>query len=375
MALRVLVVDDTITYRKIISDVLQEIPGIEVVGTANNGKTALARIQSLHPDLITLDIEMPEMNGLEVLEAIRTQGIKLGVVMVSAFTRRGSELTIRALELGAFDFITKSEEGTAEQNRQRIKNSLAPLLKAYSQRLEIRSILKGAPPPPATTLPTKPPVAQPVEPARVDLSDLSQRMHRVSGKFRPEMILIGISTGGPNALSVLIPKLPANLGVPVLLVQHMPPMFTRTLAESLDKQSALKVKEAEDAEGVMPNTVYIAPGGKHMKVASNSNGKTVIQISDEPPENNCKPSVDTLFRSAAYNFPGRTCAVIMTGMGNDGTLGLRLIKRHPSWVIAQNEASCVVFGMPKEAIAAGIVDLISPLDGIAEEICKAVQGF
>jgi two-component system, chemotaxis family, protein-glutamate methylesterase/glutaminase len=374
MTLRILIVDDTVTYRKIISDALQGIPGIEVVGTASNGKTALARIQTLRPDLITLDIEMPELNGLEVLEAIRAQAIEVGVIMVSAFTRRGSELTIRALELGAFDFITKSEEGSVEQNRQHIQNSLIPLVKAYSQRVEIRSILKGTGIPPA---PVPKPATIPVaaDTGKVDLSDLSQRMQRVSGKIRPEMVLIGVSTGGPSALTQVIPKLPANLGVPVLLVQHMPPMFTRTLAESLDKQSELKVKEAEHAEEVLANTVYIAPGGKHMKVASGNNGKSVIQISDDPPENNCKPSVDTLFRSAAYNFPGRVCAVIMTGMGNDGTLGLRLIKRNPAWVIAQNEASCVVFGMPKEAINAGVVDTILPLEGIAEEICKAVQGF
>ena len=358
--------------------------------SASNGKTALARIQALHPDVATLDIEMPEMNGLEVLEAVRAQGIELGVVMVSAFTRRGSELTIRALELGAFDFITKAEDGGIEQNKVRIQNALAPLLKAYAQRLEIRSILKGTTTP--SHLPVKPaPSAAPVvtnrpapvevrrtdpaEAQKVDLSTLSQRMQRVSGKFRPEMVLIGISTGGPNALAQVIPKLPANLGVPVLVVQHMPPMFTRTLAESLDKQSGLKVKEAEHSENVLPNVVYIAPGGKQMKVAPGTDGKPVIQITDDPPENNCKPSADTLFRSAAFNFPGRACAVIMTGMGGDGTLGLRLIKRSPTWVIAQNEASCVVFGMPKEAISAGVVDVVIPLEGIAEEIYRVVQGF
>ena len=374
MTLRVLVVDDTVTYRKIISDALSTLPGVEVVGTASNGKTALARILALRPDVATLDIEMPEMNGLEVLEAVRAQGIELGVVMVSAFTKRGSELTIRALQLGAFDFITKAEDGDIEQNRQRIQNALGPLLKAYAQRLEIRSILKGTSTPGAS--PPKPgaaPAAGVTRPA--DLADVSLRMEKASGKFRPERVLIGVSTGGPYALADVIPKLPGNLGVPILLVQHMPPMFTRTLAESLDKQSALKVKEAEHGDPVVANTVYIAPGGKHMKVISGPGGKPVIQISDDPPENNCKPSVDTLFRSAAYTFPGRTCAVIMTGMGADGTLGLRLIKRSPAWVIAQNEASCVVFGMPKEAIAAGVVDVIAPLESIAGEICKAVQGF
>jgi two-component system chemotaxis response regulator CheB len=192
--------------------------------------------------------------------------------------------------------------------------------------------------------------------------------------MRPELILIGVSTGGPHALARVLPALPASLGVPLLVVQHMPPLFTRSLAESLDRQCALRVKEAEQGETALANTVYIAPGGKQMKVTPNPGGQPSILISDDPPENNCKPSVDTLFRSAAHHYAGKLCGVIMTGMGSDGTLGLRLIKRHPAWVIAQDEASCVVFGMPKEAIAAGVVDVIVPLDRIAGEIHKSVLG-
>jgi two-component system, chemotaxis family, protein-glutamate methylesterase/glutaminase len=416
LGLRVLVVDDTVTYRKIIGDALAGIPGVEVVGTASNGRMALSRIQALRPDLITLDNEMPEMNGLEVLEAVRDQGIELGVIMVSAFTRRGSELTIRALELGAFDFITKVGEGGFEQNRLRIQNELAPMLRAYGQRRDIRAILRGDGRPvvpgfqpgdggipgktpggtpgfkpgatgegetpghkpgdgsmpgktPGGTPGFKPGDGRPVAPGFKPADGGRER------KPRPDLVLIGVSTGGPNALGRVIPRLPANLGVPVLIVQHMPPLFTRTLAESLDKQSALRVKEAEHLEPALPNRVYIAPGGKQMKISISPSGKPIIQISDDPPENNCKPSADTLFRSAAYHFPGRTCAVIMTGMGSDGTLGLRLIKRNPAWIIAQDEATCIVFGMPKEAIAAGVVDVVSALDGIAGEICKAVMGI
>ena len=373
MTLRVLVVDDTVTFRKILSDALAEIPGVEVVGTAHHGKMALTKIQSLKPDLVTLDIEMPEMSGLEVLEAIRAQGIDVGVIVVSSFTRRGSEMTIRALELGAFDFITKSTEGDYAQNREHIRSILTPLVKAYAQRREIRAILHDVRiPKPGTPTRVEPTAAAPVE--RVETYQLPP-VATGAGRPRPEMVLIGVSTGGPNALAKVIPALPANLGVPVLIVQHMPPMFTRTLAESLDKQSALRVKEAEHNEMLQPNTVYIAPGGKQMKLAAGQGGNAFIQITDDPPENNCKPSVDTLFRSAALHFPGRACAVIMTGMGSDGTLGLRLIKRQSSRVIAQDEASCVVFGMPKEAIAAGVVDVILPLDGIAGEIRKTVQGL
>jgi len=374
MTLRVLVVDDTVTFRKILSDALAEIPGVEVVGTAQHGKMALSRIQSLQPDLVTLDIEMPEMDGLEVLKAIRVQGLNVGAIMVSSFTKRGSEMTIRALELGAFDFITKSTEGDYAQNRENIRRTLTPLLKAYAQRRDIRAILQDVRGAPGTASAA---ATQAISPAKVKntaAEDPGQASPPAARK-RPEIVLIGVSTGGPNALARVIPALPASLGVPVLIVQHMPPMFTRTLAESLDKQSALHVKEAEHNEIALPNVVYIAPGGKQMKITAGQAGAPLIQISDDPPENNCRPSADTLFRSAALHFPGRTCAVIMTGMGSDGTLGLRLIKRQTARIIAQDEASCVVFGMPKEAIAAGVVDIICPLDGIAAEIRKTVQGI
>lgn len=367
MALRVLVVDDSVIFRKIIGDVLSALPNVEVVGVASNGKTALARLPLLKPDLITLDIEMPEMNGLEVLEAIRSQGLEVGAIVLSAFTRHGSDLTIRALELGAFDFIPKVVDGDLEQNRAALEKVLAPLIKAYAQRREIQSILRGS----AMPRPSE------IKSAGVseDLSGVTRRMQQVASKPRAEMVLIGVSTGGPNALAQVIPQLPADLDVPVLIVQHMPALFTRSLADSLKKHSSLMVKEAESGELVLPNCVYIAPGGRQMKVMSRPDGRPIVQITDDPPENNCRPAVDYLFRSAAYGFPGRACAVIMTGMGNDGTLGLRLLRRNPCWVIAQDEASCVVYGMPKEAVAAGVVDISVPLDQIAAEIRKAVKGF
>jgi len=382
MGLRVLVVDDTVTFRKILGDALVEIAGVEVVGIAHHSKMALARIQSLHPDLLTLDIEMPEMDGLEVLEAIRAQKMDVGVITVSTFTRRGCEMTIRALELGAFDFITKASKGDYNQNREAIRSALAPLIKAYSQYRNIRSVLHPTERKFSENMPLAKVLPSHLEQARVDtvgkggaLSGSSSSSFAGKGKSKPDLVLIGVSTGGPNALEKVIPALPAGLGVPVFIVQHMPAMFTRSLAESLDKQSALRVKEAEHNELSLPNTVYIAPGGKQMKLAVGQGGTPFIQITDDPAENNCKPSADTLFRSAAFHFPGRTCAVIMTGMGSDGKSGLRLIKRYPAQVIAQDEASCIVFGMPKEAIAAGVVDVIIPLDGIAGEICKTVQGL
>lgn len=372
MTYRALVVDDTAIFRKVISEALSSVPGIEVVGTASNGALALAKIQSSRPDLVFLDIEMPEMNGFEVLQAIRDQKIDVTVVMVSAFTRHGSAMTIRALELGAFDFITKSTDGSIEQNREKINSAVSTILKAYTRQREIQSILRGKPTP-AAAAPTAAAPRSPTQPAR--LPEIQQRMEKLSRGAPIDMVVLGISTGGPNALAQMLPRLPADLNVPVLIVQHMPPLFTKSLAESLDGRCALRVKEAEDGEIALPNYIYIAPGGRQMKVTNGADGKIMIQITDDPPENNCRPSADTLFRSVAHHFPGRACGVIMTGMGNDGTMGLRLMKRNGARVIAQDETSCVVFGMPKEAIEAGVVDTIVPLNDIAGEIRKAIQGM
>ena len=191
---------------------------------------------------------------------------------------------------------------------------------------------------------------------------------------RPEIVLIGVSTGGPAALARLLPLLPADLGVPVAVVQHMPPIFTQSLAESLSGKCSLRVREAADGDKLEPGLVLIAPGGRHLRLASSPDAVARAQITDDPPENNCRPAVDYLFRSAANALPGRAMAVILTGMGNDGTLGLRLLKRHGCFTIAQDEATSVVFGMPKAAIEAGVVDLVLPLDAIAARILATVRG-
>jgi two-component system chemotaxis response regulator CheB len=186
-------------------------------------------------------------------------------------------------------------------------------------------------------------------------------------------VLIGVSTGGPSALATVLPALPADLGVPVLVVQHMPPMFTEPLAASLSKKSALRVKEATEGECAVAGNVYIAPGGSHMKVMRGGRGEVVLRITADPPEHNCRPSVDYLFRSAALNFPGRSIAVVLTGMGADGALGLRLLRREGCFSIAQDEATSVVFGMPREAIATGAIDQVLPLTNIAGAISRAVR--
>lgn len=363
--MRVVVADDAILFRRVMEQVLNSIPGVEVVGLAPNGKLALQRVQELKPDVLTLDMEMPEMDGLAVLDALKGAPGAPAVIVVSALTLHGGRLTLQALQKGAFDFITKPDEAGAEKSRESLLAELSPRIRALSLRLGVRGILRGAalPSTPASS-PAPAPVAVPVA-ARAT----------VPVSLKPEMVLIGVSTGGPNTLAALLPALPPTLGVPIFLVQHMPPLFTQSLAENLAGKCSLKVREAAHDEVAEPNTVYIAPGGHHMRLApAGSDGRKVIQITDDPPENNCRPAVDYLFRSAASHYPGRSLAVILTGMGSDGTLGLRLLKRHGCHVIAQDEASSVVWGMPKAAVDAGVVDVVLPLESIAGKIASLVRG-
>jgi two-component system chemotaxis response regulator CheB len=365
--LKVLIVDDTIVYRKIVSDVLSDLPHVEVVGSAHNGKAAITKIASLKPDLLTLDIEMPEMNGLEVLEFIKDKGIDVGAIMLSTLTHEGGEMTMKALDLGAFDFILKPQEGNMAENTQTLKKTIVPILKAFSRRNEIKHLLNGK-------IDSK---TVSKEDKLLSTSDqVVQRMNTITGRLRQkaEIVAIGISTGGPKALAQMMPSLPSNLGAPILIVQHMPPMFTTSLAKSLDAKCSIEVREAKDGEPVLSNVAFIAPGGKQMKIMAGADGKTrVIKITDDPPENNCKPSADYLFRSIAHHYVGRATGVIMTGMGSDGFLGLELMKRTGSTIIAQNDETSVVYGMPKKPIDAGIVDIIAPLDMIASEICLTVK--
>jgi two-component system chemotaxis response regulator CheB len=382
MALRVLVVDDTVVFRKGIAEVLKTIPEVEVVGTASNGKIAIARVAELKPDLITLDVDMPEMDGLAVLEELRRRRMELGVVMVSALTLKGGRSTIRALELGAFDFIAKPEGGSFEDNNRKVREALLPIVRAFLRKKEIHAILTsgGLSPSKPSSLATSVRPARTLVPARAaSVPAPTATSHKTTGyttavkKCKPEIVVIGVSTGGPAALAQMLPTLPADLGAPMVIVQHMPAIFTQTLAQSLDVKCALRVQEAEPSELLLVNRIYLAPGGRQTKVEIDSEGRRVFRITDDPPENNCKPSVDYLFRSVALNIPGRCCAVIMTGMGNDGTVGLRLLKRSGSHVIAQDAATSVVFGMPKSAIDAGVVDAVLPLEQIASAIVQSVK--
>jgi two-component system, chemotaxis family, protein-glutamate methylesterase/glutaminase len=387
MSLKVLVADDSILFRRVLSDTLASLPDVVVVGTAANGRQAVQKVLELKPDLLTLDMEMPELDGIGVLDALRQAGSTTAVVVVSALTRKGGQLTMRALERGAFDFITKPDTTTADQSRDAIKRELAPLVRAIAQKAEIKSILRtpapsataGAPRPAAAPPPPRPisittTLALPPTPS-APAGSIASRMERIASPGKPGFVLIGVSTGGPAALARIFAELPGTLGVPVFIVQHMPPLFTQSLAESLSAKSALSVREAVHGETAVANTAYIAPGGRHLRLAVAPDGGIQLQITDDPPEQNCRPAVDYLFRSASIAFPGRAMAVILTGMGSDGTLGLRLLRRHGCFTIAQDETTCVVYGMPRSAVEAGVVDAVVPLDGIARRLVAAVRGL
>jgi len=362
MAVKVLVVDDSVVYRRVLSDALRSLPDVEVAGSVANGSLVAAKVRELQPDLITLDIEMPGMNGIQVMDALRQASLDVKVLVISSLTLSGGQLTLQALQNGAFDFITKPAEANPADNFRRIREELAPRMRAVAHRLEVQNILRSG------LVENRPEPA--VRPAAVKPAIPPALVRR-----KPEMVVIGVSTGGPNALAEIFASLPGDLGVPILVVQHMPPIFTQLLAANLSAHSALPVKEAKHNEEIVPNAAYIAPGGRHMRLIPGVNGTRLLQLTDDPPENCCRPSVDYLFRSVANHFPARALAIILTGMGDDGAAGLRLLKQSGSTVIAQDEASCVVFGMPKAAIEAGAVDIVLPLRLIAERVAGLVRGW
>jgi two-component system, chemotaxis family, protein-glutamate methylesterase/glutaminase len=348
-SLRVMVVDDTSLYRMLVTNALRDVEGVEVVGSAPDGKAALGKIEQLKPDLITLDVEMPVMDGLTTLEHLRQQYPKIGVVMVSSLTQRGAETTLHALDLGAFDFVGKPDGKDVNANREALTSGLKRVVQAFTTRRSLQPLMK----------------AKPAVPARAPL--------KVAAPAKIEAVAIGISTGGPNALGEMVPMLPGDLGVPVFIVQHMPPRFTAALAATLDLKSSLKVVEGADGQKVEAGTVYIAPGGLHMKVKKRGT-QTVLETTQDPPEHHCRPAVDYLFRSIAEVYGKSALGVIMTGMGSDGAKGLAVMKQKGSHVLAQDEESCVVFGMPMEAVKAGVTDEQLPLGQIAARITSLVKG-
>lgn len=370
--LRILVVDDTVIYRKIVSDILSRLPGVQVVGVAAHGRIALQKIEELRPDLLTLDLEMPEMDGLGLLQAMRDRSLTAGAIMLSAFTTQGADATVAALKLGAFDFVVKPSGKDAEQNAAALESQLREKIEAFTKaRFGARkpSLVAAA----AVPVRSEPAPAS----AGTGTSDVVSRMSRITriSPGKPEVVAIGISTGGPQALNRMLPMLPAELAVPVLVVQHMPPKFTLSLAHDLAARCKLRPSEAVDGDEVTAGRILIAPGGRQMKIVRKDDGSgLVVRITDDPPENHCRPSVDYLFRSVAHACGGRCVGVIMTGMGSDGALGCKLMKRQGASILAQDETTCVVFGMPKIPVEEGIADVVAPLDNIAGEITRLSAG-
>ncbi len=361
---RVLVVDDAVTYRKIVRDVLASAPDVEVVGVAANGKIALQKIEQLRPDLLTLDLEMPEVDGLEVLRRLKAADSRVGAIMLSAFTGEGAKATVAALDLGAFDFVLKPTGTCPAESAAQLKADLYPKIEAFAKNRQIHHThLENTPPPRATMQPQ----------AAEEIGEVAKRMADVAaGRSQmPRVVALGISTGGPQALATMMPKLPGDLATPLLIVQHMPPMFTKSLADSLNDKCALTVLEAEQGQVVEAGYALVAPGGKQMKVIKEGNNR-VVRITDDPPERSCRPSVDYLFRSVANIYGGAALAVVMTGMGDDGALGCRLLKRQGASILVQDEATCVVYGMPRTIVEDGTADVVLPLNRIADQIVQAV---
>ncbi|MBF0469957.1 MAG: chemotaxis response regulator protein-glutamate methylesterase [Gammaproteobacteria bacterium] len=377
MAIRALVIDDTILYRTVIGAILKGIPEIELVGSAANGELGLAKIRQLQPELVTLDVDMPVLDGISTLKKMKEEGLSSTVIMVSAKTQSGSQATIQALELGAFDFITKPEGSSADDSRAELRRQLREVLNKYQQSpLSLRRE-RGAVVAPQRTPPPSPSSAVgrlrergivTSTPAATTAAPLRPKA-RLSHS-RSALIAIGISTGGPNALGQMLPRLPQNLSVPVIVVQHMPPIFTRTLAESLDRKCSLRVKEAEHGEILSRGTIYIAPGGRQLALDS----QRQLVVTDDPPENNCKPAVDYLFRSVAREYGASATCVIMTGMGSDGRLGVETVRAAGGWIIAQDRDSSTVYGMPKVVVEAGLADEVASLDEMAAAIVRTVSG-
>jgi two-component system, chemotaxis family, protein-glutamate methylesterase/glutaminase len=345
--IRILVVDDSVVIRKILAETLGSDPHLEVVGVASDGRIGLAKIAQLRPDLITLDVEMPVMNGLETLAELRKLYPKLPVVMFSTLTERGASATLDALSLGASDYATKpSNTGSPAAAVAAIQAELIPKIKALCD-LPTGKILSLAPPRAAT------PVRRPA--------------HR-----RIEIVTIGTSTGGPNALAEVLPRIPRDFPVPIVLVQHMPPIFTRLLADRLGSRSAIPVREGASGTTLAPGEAWIAPGNYHM-VVKGGGIRARLELNQDAPENSCRPAVDVLFRSVADVFGASVLGVVMTGMGSDGVVGAQRIRERGGDVIIQDEASSVVWGMPGLVYASGQADAVYPLDQLGQEITRRVQ--
>jgi len=346
-----MIVDDSVVARRVLSDVLSSDPDLNVAGWASNGRLALAKLQTLQPDIILLDIEMPEMNGLEALPEIRKKLPKTPIIMFSTLTEWGAAATLDALALGATDYVAKPSNQDMAATSESINRDLVPKIKGLCKlSAGVRSSSPGA---------AKPSVTPP--------SPVIRLRPAFTRSAHIEIVAIGVSTGGPDALAKLLPTIPARFPLPIVVVQHMPPIFTTLLAGRLSSKCSLPVRECRAGELLEPGCIWVAPGDFHM-VVEEEGGRVRLNTNQAPRENFCRPSVDVLFRSVAQAYRANALGVILTGMGQDGLKGCEALCAAGAPIIVQDEASSVVWGMPGFVARAGLAQKILPLDQIGGEI-------
>lgn len=387
----VLVVDDSVVVRRLIVDALTNAPDIEVVGTAGNGLIAQGKIDTLRPDVVTMDIEMPQMDGITAVRELRKRHKRLPVIMFSTLSAAGASATLEALAAGATDYVTKpSNVGSIAESIAAVREQLIPRIHALAGKRRAvgpptrpRPGGAGAVPGPSGIVPGRPglnlgrPGFDPARPgagrtgAPGSAATPARPAARPAGG-RVDILAIGSSTGGPDALTVVLTGLPADLPVPVVITQHMPPVFTKMFAERLNRTTSVRVVEAEDGMQLQNGTIYIAPGDRHL-VLQRRGTATVTQLSSAPPENSCRPAVDVMFRSVSALYGAAAYAAVLTGMGHDGRGGAQVLRAAGAEVLAQDEMTSVVWGMPGAVVGAGLADLVLPLDRIAAALLQRIN--
>ena len=365
--LRVLVTDDTALYRRAISEILSTLEDVDVVGSAFDGEDCLGMAEKLKPDLITLDIQMPRRDGLSTLQELRKRGIDSEVVMVCSETLESANQTLSALRMGALDLILKPSGSDSIANKRNLELQLSKQLQTIRFKKSRRPLRSSG-----IDMSSASSASQSIRSATATPKAGMNQERAFVGSNNPKCVCIGISTGGPQSLTTLVKGLPVDLGVPIFIVQHMPPVFTKSLAEHLNNATKLKVSEATDGEFAKANHIYIAPGGKQMKVERNLTN-IQIRVTDDPPVGACKPSIDYLFESIGSCYGRDTLAIIMTGMGSDGLAGCKKLHGLGARILAQDEASCVVYGMPRQIAENGLAHEILALDMVAARIAQLIK--
>ncbi|HEU5350733.1 MAG TPA: chemotaxis response regulator protein-glutamate methylesterase [Terracidiphilus sp.] len=357
---RILIVDDSAAMRSLIRAAVTLDPSCEVAGVAVNGQSALDMVEALRPDLILLDVEMPVMDGLVTLRTLRERGHRMPVIMCSSLTQRGARVTLEALSAGASDYVAKpSGQDGVTAALQTLSQELGPRIQALTAASVSRSNGSGAP-----------------REAQIHSRAIANSSPTARPASTPTVLVVGVSTGGPAVLDVLLPALPADFPLPVLIVQHMPDLFTRFMAERLGGRCSLCVQEAAEGAEVQRGNVHIARGNWHLEVRAplRSGLPATLHLNQAPPENHCRPAADVLFRSAAAAYGAGVLALVLTGMGHDGLDGCRAIRESGGWVLVQDRSTSAVWGMPRAVAEAGMAERILPLPAIVPELLRLTRG-